>query len=130
MEIVKIAGLALLGVLTALLLKQGKQEYSFIVGLLMALFLCGYVIGHLLEVIKSLEGVWAKAASDTDIFKMLLRMIGITYVSDLTAGICKESGYIVLSNQVSLAGKIGVLLTGFPILMDLVDFVLKLGGNS
>lgn len=130
MEIAKIAGLALLGVFTALLLKQGKGEYSFIIGLGMAFLVCGYVINHLLEVIKSLEGIWNRVSSSTEILQLLLRMIGISYISDLTAGICKESGYQVLSNQVSLAGKIGVLLTGFPVFMDLVGFVLKLGGDS
>lgn len=130
MEIAKIAGLALLGVFTALLLKQGKGEYSFIIGLAMAFLVCGYVINHLIEVIKSLEGIWNRVSSSTEILQLLLRMIGISYISDLTAGICKESGYQVLSNQVSLAGKIGVLLTGFPVFMDLVGFVLKLGGDS
>ena len=130
MEIVKIAGLALLGVITALLLKQGKNEYSLIIGLAMALFVCGYVIKNLLEVIRTIESVWSNVAGSAGILHLLLRMIGSTYITDLTAGICKESGYQVLSNQVYLAGKIGVLLTGFPILMDLVDFVLKLGWNS
>jgi len=127
MDIIKIAGFALLGVLTALLLKQGKQEYSFIVGLAMALFICGYIISHLLEVLRTIEGIWSKVTSNTSVLQMLLRMIGITYITDFASGICKESGYIVLSNQVSLAGKIGILLTGFPVLMDLIDFVLKLG---
>lgn len=130
MEIVKIASMALLGVLTALLLKQVKNEYSVLIGLAMALFICGYVVTYLLEVIRSLEGVWSSVSSGTEVFRLVLRMIGITYISDLTAGICKESGYLVLSNQVTLAGKIGVLLTGFPVLMDLVQYVLKLGGNS
>ena len=130
MEIVKIASMALLGVLTALLLKQVKNEYSVLIGLAMALFICGSVVTYLLEVIRSLEGVWLSVSSGTEVFRLVLRMIGITYISDLTAGICKESGYMVLSNQVTLAGKIGVLLTGFPVLMDLVQYVLKLGGNS
>ena len=130
MEIVKIASMALLGVLTALLLKQVKNEYSVLIGLAIALFICGYVVTYLLEVIRSLEGVWSSVSSGTEVFRLVLRMIGITYISDLTAGICKESGYLVLSNQVTLAGKIGVLLTGFPVLMDLVQYVLKIGGNS
>ena len=130
MEIVKIAGLALVGVLTALLLKQGKAEYSLLVGLAMALFVCGYVVQNLLEVVRTIEGIWKEVSVGTGILHLLLRMIGITYISDLTAGICKESGYIVLSNQVSLAGKIGVLLTGFPVLIELVDFIRNLGTFS
>lgn len=128
MEIIKIAGLALLGAFTAMLLKGGKGEYSTIVGLAMALLVCGYVVANLLEVVSTIEGLWSRMAGDTGFLHILLRMIGITYISDLTAGICKESGYSVLSGQVALAGKIGVLLAGFPILVNLLEFVMELGG--
>lgn len=130
MEIIKIAALALLGTVTAMLLKQGKGEYSTIVGLAMALLICGYVINNLLQVVSTATSIWNRVSGNVEFLKILLRMIGITYISDLTAGICKESGYQVLSNQVTLAGKIGVLLSGFPIMVELLDFVLSLGGNS
>ena len=129
MEIIKIASLAVLGVVTALLLKQGKGEYSTLIGLAMSLFICSYVIANLIEVIHTISTIWIKVSSDTHFLSVLLRMIGITYISDLTAGICKETGYQVLANQVTLAGKIGVLLAGFPIFMEVLHFVLKLGGN-
>lgn len=129
MEIMKIAALALLGTVTAMLLKQGKGEYSTIVGLAMALLVCGYVINNLLQVVSTATTIWNRVSGNTEFLKILLRMIGITYISDLTAGICKECGYQVLSNQVTLAGKIGVLLTGFPIMVELLDFVLSLGGH-
>ncbi len=130
MEIMKIAGLALLGVFTATLLKHGKGEYSTIIGLVMALFVCSYVISNLLTVVSSVETLWSRIAGRSDVLKILLRMIGITYISELSAGICKESGYQVLSNQVTLAGKIGILLAGFPILLELLEFVTNLGGSS
>ena len=41
MDILKIAGLAILGVVTAMLLKQSKGEYSTVIGLAMALIVCG-----------------------------------------------------------------------------------------
>lgn len=127
MDILKIAGLAILGVLTAMLLKQGKSEYSTIIGLLMACIVCGYVVLNLMEVVSTIETLWKKLAGDTNFFHILLRVIGITYISDLTSGICKECGYGVLAGQVAIAGKMGVLLAGFPIFMNLLDFVLALG---
>ena len=127
MEILKIAGLALLGAFTAMLLKQGKGEYSTVIGLSMALLVCGYVIVNLLEVVRAIETLWSQIAGDTNFLHILLRIIGITYISDLTAGICKECGYAVLAGQVAVAGKMGVLLAGFPIFMDLLQFVLGLG---
>lgn len=127
MDILKIAGLAILGVITAMLLKQGKGEYSTIIGLAMALLVCGYVVVNLLDVVAAIESLWRRIAGDTEFLHILLRIIGITYISDLTSGICKECGYGVLAGQVAVAGKMGVLLAGFPIFMNLLEFVLGLG---
>lgn len=127
MEILRIAGLALLGVFTALLLKNGKGEYSLMIGLAMTFLVCGYVVMNMLEVVSAMEQVWDLVAGNREFFHILLRIVGITYITELTAGICKECGYAALAGQVAVAGKMGVLLAGFPIFMDLLDFVLKLG---
>ncbi len=127
MDILRIAGLALLGVFTAMLLKQGKGEYSTLIGLAMALFVCSYIVINLLEVIKTIEALWQRIAGDTNFLHILLRVIGITYISDLTSNICKECGYATLAGQVAVAGKMGVLLAGFPIFMNLLEFVMGLG---
>lgn len=127
MDILKIAGLAVLGAFVALLLKNTKQEYSTLAGLGMALIVCGYVVVNVLDVVHTIEMLWQKIAGDTEFLYILLRIIGVTYIADLTAGICKECGYAVLAEQVSIAGKMGVLLAGFPIFMNLLEFVTGLG---
>ena len=127
MDILRIAGLALLGAFAAMLLKKGKGEYSTLTGLAMALLVCGYVVVNLLEVVNTVEAVWKRIAGDTEFLHILLRIVGITYISDLTSGICKECGYGVLAGQVAVAGKMGVLLAGFPIFMNLLEFVMELG---
>lgn len=127
MDILKIAGLAIVGAVSAMLFKQSKGEYSMILGLAMALFISGYVVRNLLVVVRDVESLWSRLAGDANFLHILLRMVGITYISDLTAGICKECGYGVLAGQVATAGKMGVLLAGFPIFQNLLEFVLQLG---
>lgn len=127
MDILKLAGLAVIGVLTAVLLKQSKGEYSTLLGLAMALLVSGYVVKNLATVVGEVESLWGRLAGNTDFLHILLRIIGITYISDLTAGICKECGYGVLAGQVLVAGKLGVLLAGFPIFVNLLEFILELG---
>ncbi len=127
MDMLKIAGLALLGTFTAMLLKQGKGEFGTMIGFTMTLIVCGYMVSSLLEVVSTIEGLWNKIAGETNFLHILLRIVGITYISDLTAGLCKECGYTSLSGQVVIAGKLGVLLAGFPIFMDLLEFVAGLG---
>lgn len=129
MEMLRIAGLALLGVFTALLLKGSKGEYSLIIGLSVTFLVCGYVVLHLLEVVEAVEAVWDRIQGESSFLHILLRIVGIAYVAELTSAICRECGYAALAGQVTIAGKMGILLAGFPIFMNLLDFVLGLGGS-
>lgn len=127
MDILKIAGMALLGAFTAVLLKNGKAEYSTVIGIVMTLLVCGYVVINLLEVFSVVEDMWSRISSDTGFLHILMRVIGITYISDITANICRECGYQALAGQVTTAGKVGVMLCGFPVFKKLLEFVLELG---
>lgn len=127
MDILKISGLALLGAFTALMLKNGKSEYGTLIGLALTLLVCGYVVAKLLEVISVVEDMWSRISADTGFLHILMRVIGITYISDITANICKECGYTALAGQVTTAGKVGVMLSGFPVFIKLLEFVMGLG---
>lgn len=55
--------------------------------------------------------------------KILFKMIGITYVADFAAGICKDAGYGAISSQIEFFGKISVLATGTPVLLALFETI-------
>ena len=46
-------------------------------------------------------------------------MIGITYVAEFASGICKDSGYGSLGNQIEIFGKLSILGISMPILLAL-----------
>ncbi len=126
MDILQVAGLAILGVFVALLLKETKASYSTLIGIAMALILCGYMLTSLIEVIDILRSVWSVITNNEYFLSILLQVVGITYVCELTTSICKEAGYATLAGQVTMAGKIAVLLVGFPVFQRLLDFILEL----
>ena len=48
-------------------------------------------------------------------------MIGITYIAEFSAGICKDAGYGALGTQIEIFGKLSILAVSMPILLALLE---------
>jgi len=52
---------------------------------------------------------------------ILLRVIGITYICEFSANICKDAGYQSIAGQIEVLGKLSVMLAGIPILFAVIN---------
>lgn len=50
-------------------------------------------------------------------------MLGITYVAEFSAGICKDAGYQTIALQIEIFGKLAVLVLSMPVLMALLNTI-------
>ena len=120
-EVIKVSIFGIFGVLTAIQFKAVKQEYSTYIGVVLAMFIFSIVIQQLRTILGGLT--WLK-----DLFEgtggylgILMKVIGITYLCEFSAGICKDAGYSAVSEQIEVLGKLSVMFAGLPILLAVVE---------
>ena len=53
----------------------------------------------------------------------ILKMLGITYVTQFASDICKDAGYGAVAGQIELFARVSILFLGFPVLMALVETI-------
>jgi stage III sporulation protein AD len=51
----------------------------------------------------------------------LLKMTGVTYIAEFSAGICKDAGYSALAGQIEIFGKLSILALSMPIVLALLE---------
>ena len=54
---------------------------------------------------------------------MLIKIVGVGYLTEFGAGILQDFGANSVADKVSLAGKIVIVLTSFPVLEGLLRMV-------
>ena len=122
---VKIVVLAVVGVFFVILLKEQKQSLSFLLGL----GICMVLVFHMLEygkvLIDGLKVFEAYFDSSGYYIKLILKMVGITYLCELGTQICKDAGQNAVATQVELFGKITVLVTGLPIVFAIIEQIVN-----
>ena len=129
MELVKVCAFALMGVLLALQFKGGKQEYGIYLGAALAVVVFSCTLSYMGQAKKQLMGLWQQLSGGQSYLTLLFKVVGITWISELVSGICKDSGYSAVASQVELFGKIAILFAGMPIFLALAETIAGFAGG-
>lgn len=126
MEIVKIVSFAFITLFVVLILKGEKQvlavQISIIAGVLIFLFM----VSKITAVMELLEQLALKANIDFVYLNTVFKILGIAYLASFCSEICKDAGESNLASKVEFAGKILILVLAIPILMGVLNSILKI----
>ncbi len=123
MNMIKIACLGLAGVMLGLFLRQIHPPFAELLSLSVCLLIIFFSITKLSFVFELLDTLGGYASVQPEYFRILLKIIGITYVADFSANICRDAGYGAIAGQIEVFGKISVLAVSTPIIMALLETV-------
>ncbi len=123
MEIIKIGAMGIVGVMLAVWLKTVKPEYGIYVGMAAGLLIFGYTLHTFSFFMDEVEKLHTLLGEDTSFFAILLKVVGITYICEFCAGICKDAGYGAVGGQIEIFGKVMVLLSGLPVLLSVIETI-------
>lgn len=105
----------------AMTVKKEKGEFAILIGLVAGIIIFVYALAQFSAISEFVNEIWAKLPLDTSFMIQLLKMLGITYVADFSAGICKDSGYQAVAGQIELFAKLSILALSIPGLAYLTD---------
>ena len=123
MEVLKIAIAGIAGVLFAVQLKSIRPEYSTYISLATCVILFYYGVSRLSVIVDTLNSIQSYIKISDIYIAVLLKIIGITYIAEFSAGICKDAGYQTVAIQIEIFGKLAVLVLCMPVLLTLLEMI-------
>ena len=108
MEIFKIVGVGFVTAISAILLKQTKPELAFAVTMLAA--------DMLEETLGALDSISRLTGVENGLVKILLKIVGIGYLTEFAAGILEDFGSPSVADKVVLAGKLTIVAASLPLI--------------
>ncbi|WP_349946989.1 stage III sporulation AC/AD family protein [Lacrimispora sp. BS-2] len=121
MTVVTIAITGIVAVLLAVSLKGMKGEYGTYLVMAAGFFIFFYGIGKLTTILDTMKEIQSYIKINSIYLSTLVKMIGITYIAEFAAGICKDAGYGAVGTQIEIFGKLSVLAVSMPILLALIQ---------
>ncbi len=125
MEILQIAGLGVAAALLAMVVRGSRPEIASLIAMAAGVLVFFLAISRLQAVVAVMEQLVQKAGLAQDYLKVLLKVVGIAYVSEFASQTCRDAGEDSLAAKVEMGGKVLVLAMASPIIVALVELVLE-----
>ncbi len=123
------AVIGITGVMLALQIKHTKPEYAVYLSVATGVLLLLMAAQRLEIVLESVRRIQDSISIQAAYIQVLLKMIGITYISEFAADICRDAGYAAIAGQIGIFAKLSILAISMPIVTALLDTVQNfLGG--
>ena len=120
---IKIAVLGITGILLALFLKETRPVFAVLISMASCMLIFFCAVEKLRYLSESLQQLQSYTNIKDAYVKILFKMIGITYIGQFSAGICKDAGYSAVAGQIEIYERLAVLAISMPILTALLETI-------
>ena len=126
MTIIKIVGVAVLGLIIAGILKDIKPSLSVFAGLATGLIILFSLLDEFTTLISEFKRISAIANLDGTLISTIIKIIGIGYLGEFIASITDDYGFPSIGKKVLFGAKITIILMALPIVGGIIESILSL----
>jgi stage III sporulation protein AD len=122
----QVVALGLIVAVFAVLLRRERPEMAMILALGFGVIVFLMVLNKLGAIITVFEDVTRRAQVDELYLTTLLKILGIAYIAEFGAQVCRDSGEGTVANKIELAGKVLIMILALPIFAAILEAIMRL----
>lgn len=126
MSILQIAALGLITVTFSVLLKEYHAPSAVLLPVAFGVIIFMQVFEQLGLILNTFREMSNRAGLNTVYLAVIFKVIGIAYLGEFVAQICRDSGSTAVASKIELAAKIIILSLMLPILSAILQGILEL----
>jgi stage III sporulation protein AD len=126
MEIIKVVAFAFIALFLVLFFKGNRDDIAVYISIAAGIIIFLFMIAKITAVLQFIQQLAAKANIDFIYLTTVFKIIAIAYLASFCSEICKDAGQGNLGAKVEIAGKILILVLAIPILMAVLQSILKI----
>lgn len=127
MTIITICGAAIVTAVLAVMLRSQSPHSAMLLSVAAGAIIILSLLKNLPGTLSGIQSVLSDGGIDTADLAILLKVMGICFVTEFTCDCVTEAGLLSLSTNISFAGKILVLLTSLPLFQNIISVITTLG---
>lgn len=122
----KISLIAIVFVMLSVLLKSNRPEFVFLMRIFTVVMIFSLLLDDISVFVSNIMSTFLAISIESEHINLLLKVVGITIVTDFVCDTLIDSGEKTLSGVIGLSSKFLILYLALPIINGLVIFSLKL----
>ena len=126
MEIIKISAFAFVALFIVMLFKERQKEIALQVSIVVGILIFLFMLGKITTILQLLQQLALKADIDFTYLNIVFKVLGIAYIASFCSEICRDAGEVNIANKVEFCAKILIIVLAIPILMAVLQSILKI----
>jgi len=125
-EIWQIVGLALIVTVISVVLKQIRPEIALQLTILAGASIFILVMSKIKIIVDLLQNLADQANISSYYLLIVLKIVGVAYLAEFGAQICRDAGEGALASKIELAAKVAVIVLAIPIIVAITESLIRL----
>lgn len=125
MTVIKLCGIAVLGVCATLIMRAAKSELAAPVAALTGIIILFSAVSSIYPVVTFASEI-TEGNSYSLYFSVILRALGIGILVQSASDLCRDNGENAIASKLEFAAKVGIILLGLPVIREILSFTQKI----
>ncbi|MEF9933791.1 MAG: stage III sporulation protein AD [Clostridium sp.] len=126
MEIGQVVVIGIVATIIVVFLKDQRPELALQLSLAAGIIIFLFMVTKLTVVVQALQQISQRVNIDMAYLNIVLKIIGVAYLASFGVEICRDAGQSSIASKIEFAGKIIIISLSIPILMAVMDLVVKI----
>jgi len=126
MEVIKIVGIGLLGLIITIIIKEYKKEYAIYTALISGIIIIFISMDILKNIISFINELSLNSNYNRQFISLIMKITGISILTEYAVSICKDAGENAIANKIDFGGKIVVISMSIPVITTTIESLTKL----
>jgi stage III sporulation protein AD len=123
MSVINVALIGICGAICIVIVKNCNNNFATILSIAICILIFLYTVNKVISVVDILKELMDYVSVEDKYITSMIKIIGIAYICEFSADICKDSGYQALGNQVLLFGRINIMIICLPVVVSIIKTV-------
>lgn len=124
--IYKIVAIGLITAIASLLIKPLKSDFAIMISLAGGVIILLMLVSYLSGVFETFKLIIDSTGVSSSLYGLVLKIVGIGYLVEFSAGICADCGNNSLGDKILLGGKVVIMVMALPIITNILTIISQL----
>jgi len=126
MNIFQIVGLGLICVFLIVVLEEQKSKFGMFITIAFGAMIFIAIFSQLNHILQSFQQFATQIRVNSVYMQTMFKVIGIAYLGEFAAEVCRDCGSNAIASKIELAAKIIILTLAMPVLLAILENILLL----
>ena len=126
MEVLQKDGIGFIATVLIVVIRSQRPELAVLLSAAAGIIIFLLVLGKISSIMDIIKELANKAGINMVYMGTILKIIGIAYIAEFGAQICRDAGEGAIASKIEFAAKILIMVLAVPIVVAVLTMLLKL----